>query len=421
MSGFGTYGSDWLTVVSLPQQDLLSSLGTGAAASNAPTAPSAGPGGLGGDSQKVIGALLGAAKPVSGHVGQRHAAADQPGLDADDRRQGLHRRGRAERAVRRGRAHVLMTAEALAISSEGLTKRFRGPAGGRPHRPGGARGARSTASSARTGRARPPRSACCSAWPTRPAVPRELLGVPMPDGTVSVLSRVGSLVEGPAFYPYLSGWDNLARYDAADRSAVVEVGGGADRSGPGAGRPDRGGEEEVPELLARHEAAAGHRGRPAAAPRADHPGRADQRARPAGHPRGPRARQADRRGRDHRVRVLAPAGRGRAGVLARRRDAGRQAGVPGLAARAAPHGGGPHHACARRTWRRRPRCSASWVSRTPAPGEDTITAELGTAEPELICAELVHAGVGVRGLSVESPSLEELFVGLTGEGFDVDH
>ncbi len=69
MSGFGTYGSDWLTVVSLPQQDLLSSLGTGAGASNAPTAPSAGPGGLGGDSQKVIGALLGAAKPVSGHWG----------------------------------------------------------------------------------------------------------------------------------------------------------------------------------------------------------------------------------------------------------------------------------------------------------------------------------------------------------------
>ena len=68
-SDFGTYGSDWLTVVSLPQQDLLSSLGTGAAGSNAPAAPSAGPGGLGGDSQKVIGALLGAAKPVSGSWG----------------------------------------------------------------------------------------------------------------------------------------------------------------------------------------------------------------------------------------------------------------------------------------------------------------------------------------------------------------
>ena len=68
-TGFGTYGKDWLTVVSLPQQDLLSSLGTGAGGSNAPSAPSAGPGGLGGDSQKVIGALLGAAKPVSGPWG----------------------------------------------------------------------------------------------------------------------------------------------------------------------------------------------------------------------------------------------------------------------------------------------------------------------------------------------------------------
>jgi outer membrane lipoprotein-sorting protein len=67
-TGFGTYGKDWLTVVSLPQQDLLS-LGTGAAGSNAPAAPSAGPGGLGGDSQKIIGALLGAAKPVSGSWG----------------------------------------------------------------------------------------------------------------------------------------------------------------------------------------------------------------------------------------------------------------------------------------------------------------------------------------------------------------
>jgi ABC-2 type transport system ATP-binding protein len=49
-----------------------------------------------------------------------------------------------------------------------------------------------------------------------------------------------------------------------------------------------------------------------------------------------------------------------------------------------------------------------------------VSAELGDAEPERVCAELVHAGVGVRGLSVESPSLEDLFVGLTGEGFDVE-
>jgi len=41
------------------------------------------------------------------------------------------------------------------------------------------------------------------------------------------------------------------------------------------------------------------------------------------------------------------------------------------------------------------------------------------ASPEQVCAELVQAGVGVRGFAVTSPSLEDLFVGLTGEGFDV--
>jgi ABC-2 type transport system ATP-binding protein len=48
-----------------------------------------------------------------------------------------------------------------------------------------------------------------------------------------------------------------------------------------------------------------------------------------------------------------------------------------------------------------------------------VTALLGDAAPERVCAELVQAGVGVRGFGVTSPSLEDLFVGLTGEGFDV--
>ena len=33
---------------------------------------------------------------------------------------------------------------------------------------------------------------------------------------------------------------------------------------------------------------------------------------------------------------------------------------------------------------------------------------------------LVLAGVGVAGLDTPRPNLEDLFVGLTGEGFDVD-
>jgi ABC-type multidrug transport system ATPase subunit len=46
-----------------------------------------------------------------------------------------------------------------------------------------------------------------------------LLGEPMPAGTGTVLRRVGALVEGPAFHPYLSGRANLARLDAADRAS----------------------------------------------------------------------------------------------------------------------------------------------------------------------------------------------------------
>jgi ABC-type multidrug transport system ATPase subunit len=44
-----------------------------------------------------------------------------------------------------------------------------------------------------------------------------VLGEPIPAAIGSVLRRVGALVEGPAFHPYLSGRANLARLDAADR------------------------------------------------------------------------------------------------------------------------------------------------------------------------------------------------------------
>jgi ABC-2 type transport system ATP-binding protein len=47
------------------------------------------------------------------------------------------------------------------------------------------------------------------------------------------------------------------------------------------------------------------------------------------------------------------------------------------------------------------------------------TAQLGGEKPERICRELVLAGVPVAGLATPRPSLEDLFVGLTGEGFDV--
>jgi ABC-2 type transport system ATP-binding protein len=47
----------------------------------------------------------------------------------------------------------------------------------------------------------------------------EVLGLPMPGGGRQALSRVGALVEGPAFHPYLSGRNNLRRLDACDATA----------------------------------------------------------------------------------------------------------------------------------------------------------------------------------------------------------
>ena len=69
-AGFGTYGSDWLTVVAFPQSDLTPSFGTGSASSpsSSPSSTS-GMGAIGGESQAVLNALIGAAKPVHGSWG----------------------------------------------------------------------------------------------------------------------------------------------------------------------------------------------------------------------------------------------------------------------------------------------------------------------------------------------------------------
>ncbi|HYI58326.1 MAG TPA: ATP-binding cassette domain-containing protein [Microlunatus sp.] len=68
----------------------------------------------------------------------------------------------------------------------------------------------------------------------------DLLGAPMAGSgrriDVSVLERVGALVEGPAFHPYLSGRANLRRLEAADphadaRSSDLRVDAALDRVG----------------------------------------------------------------------------------------------------------------------------------------------------------------------------------------------
>lgn len=69
-SGFGTYGKSWLTVAEVPQKDLMQGLGTGPAASGSASSNSSGPAGvMGGDTQEVLNALIGSAKPVHGAWG----------------------------------------------------------------------------------------------------------------------------------------------------------------------------------------------------------------------------------------------------------------------------------------------------------------------------------------------------------------
>ncbi len=46
-----------------------------------------------------------------------------------------------------------------------------------------------------------------------------VLGHPMPGAARTVLPQVGALIEGPALYGFLSGRDNLVRYDRADPTA----------------------------------------------------------------------------------------------------------------------------------------------------------------------------------------------------------
>ena len=247
----------------------------------------------------------------------------------------------------------------------------------------------------------------------------EVLGTPVPDGAVRVLSRVGSLVEGPAFYPYLSGWDNLARYDAADRDAAgstarTRIGEALDRVGLTAAARKKFRNYSL-----------GMKQRLAIAstllvPRdliiLDEP-----------------TNGLDPQGtREVRSLVRQIAGDGitvfvSSHLLAEVEQVSTHVGVMRLG-KLVFQG---ELAELRRTAAPRVTVRTADVTTAaevfaklgladPVRGDELITAELGEVAPEKITAGLVHAGVGVRSLTVEAPSLEDLFVGLTGEGFDVE-
>ena len=246
-----------------------------------------------------------------------------------------------------------------------------------------------------------------------------LLDVPMPGGATQVLHRVGSLVEGPAFYPFLSGRDNLARVDAADRTADPRT----------AHRRISEALERVGLLSAAKKRyrnySLGMKQRLAIAASLLRPRELVILDEPTNglDPQGTREVRA-------LVRQIAADGTTvfvSSHLLAEVEQICTHVGVM-RTGRLVFQGSLPE---LRRTG------AARVVVRTADPegavkvlagiglddtqaGTDEASAVLGDAEPERICAELVHAGIGVRGFDVASPSLEDLFVGLTGEGFDVD-
>ncbi len=226
------------------------------------------------------------------------------------------------------------------------------------------------------------------------------------------------MVEGPGFYPSLSGRRNLTMFDAAGRGGprstrkrrigeVLErVGlGGIDRRPVQAysmGMRQRLG---LAAALLRRAEAAGAR-------------RADERPRPPGHPGDPLAVRRARRPGDHRVPVQPPARRGRDDLHARRDDVGRPTRRPGPCRppAGADRPGGARHP--------RPRCGGRGAgaggradSRAREPAIGSRSSSTGW-RPNVLNRELVGAGVAVRELVVERRTLEDAFLHLTGGSGD---
>jgi len=245
-----------------------------------------------------------------------------------------------------------------------------------------------------------------------------LLGQPIPQGAQVVLPRVGSLVEGPAFHPYLSGRANLQRLDAADltadpRTSRQRIDAALDRVG----------------LLAtagkRYRAySLGMRQRLAIAAALLMPRELLVLDEPTNglDPQGTREVR-------HLVASLASDGTTvfvSSHLLSEVEQMCTHLGVMSdgrLVAQGSTtevRGGSEPTA---RVLTEQPTAAVRIMTELGLGGVEAVPGGVrGTPDgiaPEEIVAALVEGGVGVKEFTVTSPSLEDLFVALTGEGFDV--
>jgi ABC-2 type transport system ATP-binding protein len=246
----------------------------------------------------------------------------------------------------------------------------------------------------------------------------ELFGTPMPGGWATALPRVGALIEGPACYPFLTGVENLARLDAVDATASPRT------------RPTR-----IAEALERVglTAARDKRYRAYSLGMRQRLGIAAALLRPR-----------DLLVLDEPTNGLDPQGTREVRSLVRELAAEGTtvfvsshllAEVEQICTHAAVLSRGRLVADGE-VERLRAAVSSRLVVSTPDAVtaaatlvrlgftdvqhvDHTVSAAAGTVPVEQACAELVGDGVRVQGLAVERPSLEDAFVALTGEGFDV--
>jgi ABC-2 type transport system ATP-binding protein len=312
---------------------------------------------------------------------------------------------------------VTGAAAPLAIATQGLTKRFRGGQVAVDHLDlavpaGSVYGFLGPNGSGKTTTIR---MLLGLAFPTSGTA--DVLGARIPAATIAVLPRVGSLIEGPAFYPFLNGRDNLLRYDAADRTAdgrtaASRVGDALHRVGlvGAANKKYRNYSLGMKQRLAIALALL----RPRELVILDEPTNGLD-------PQGTREVRALIRSiaaegitvfiSSHLLaeveQVCSHVGMMRTGKLVfqgsltelRKSQAERievQTADVDAAAKVLTGLGLADLRVA----------------------DEEVSAQLADVPPEQISAELLRAGVGIRRFGVAAPSLEELFVGLTGEGFE---
>jgi ABC-type multidrug transport system ATPase subunit len=248
----------------------------------------------------------------------------------------------------------------------------------------------------------------------------EVLGRAMPRSTAQVLPRVGALIEGPAFHPYITGKQNLRRLDVSDATAD-----------PGTSR------ERIGAALSRVglTAAAGKKYRNYSLGMKQRLGLAAALLQPRDllildeptnglDPQGTRevrklVRELATDGTTVLVsshllseieQVATHVGMMSAGRLVRQGTLAEVLadGVPSVRITT------PDLDAARATMLH---LGLRTVAR--GPDDQTLLARLGPVAAEDLARALVQAGVRLRGMNVERPDLEDLFVSLTGEGFDV--